>query len=328
MAEEEKKSRVLVIGATGRMGQELVKASLVAGHPTLAVARESAFSVPHKSSLLRSFVDSGVTVLKVSLSDYANLLGAVKQADIVISALPAAQYLEQKILIHTIKEAGCVRRFIPSEFGADPDKVQILDMDMGFYKKKAEIRRLIESEGIPHTYISCNFFMTYLLPSLVQPGSKIPPRDKVKIYGNGNSKAVFVKESDVAAFTISSIDDPRTLNKVLYLRPPGNVVSMNDLVDLWEMKIAKNLQKDYIPEEKLLKNIQDMPYPDNMELVFIYSAFIKGDHTYFNIDEGGVDAIRLYPNVKYTTLCPRLKLRPFLANFWHVFPSKVLISTV
>ncbi|XP_020678194.1 probable pinoresinol-lariciresinol reductase 3 isoform X2 [Dendrobium catenatum] len=257
MAEEEKKSRVLVIGATGRMGQELVKASLVAGHPTLAVARESAFSVPHKASLLRSFVDSGVTVLK---------------------------------------------RFIPSEFGADPDKVQILDMDMGFYKKKAEIRRLIESEGIPHTYISCNFFMTYLLPSLVQPGSKIPPRDKVKIYGNGNSKAVFVKESDVAAFTISSIDDPRTLNKVLYLRPPGNVVSMNDLVDLWEMKITKNLQKDYIPEEKLLKNIQDMPYPDNMELVFIYSAFIKGDHTYFNIDEAGVDAIRLYPNVKYTTV--------------------------
>ena len=59
-------------------------------------------------------------------------------------------------------------------------------MDHDFYARKAEIRRLVEAEGIPYTYISCNFFMRYLLPSLVQPGLKVPPRDKVTIFGNGN----------------------------------------------------------------------------------------------------------------------------------------------
>lgn len=69
---------------------------------------------------------------------------------------------------------------------------------------------------------------------------------------------VFVKESDVAAFTISTVDDPRTLNKVLYLRPPGNTLSMNELIDIWEKKIGKSLERNYISEEELLKRIHGM----------------------------------------------------------------------
>lgn len=70
------------------------------------------------------------------------------------------------------------------------------------------------------------------------------------------SAGVFVKETDVATFTISAVDDPRTLNKVLYLRPPGNVYSLNELVELWESKIKKTLEKIYMSEEELLKKIK------------------------------------------------------------------------
>lgn len=70
------------------------------------------------------------------------------------------------------------------------------------------------------------------------------------------SLAVFVKESDVAAFTISTLDDPRTLNKTLYLRPPGNVYSMNEMVDAWERKIRQRLEKIYVSEDELLKQIK------------------------------------------------------------------------
>lgn len=83
-----------------------------------------------------------------------------------------------------------MQRFIPSEFGADPDKVQIRNMDSGFYEKKAEIRRLIENEGIPYTFVSCNLLMRYLLTSLVQPGMKAPPRDKLKIFGDGSTRGL------------------------------------------------------------------------------------------------------------------------------------------
>ncbi|XP_077253502.1 nmrA-like negative transcriptional regulator family protein [Tasmannia lanceolata] len=294
------KSRILVIGATGNLGHHLVNVSVALGHPTFALIRES--TIPDKSHLLESFTNAGVKLLKGSLQDHSNLIEAIKQVDVVICAIPSKHSLDQKLLIRAIKEAGCVKRFIPSEFGADPDKVQISSNQYKFYANKAEIRRIIEEEGIPYTYISCNFFTGVLLPSLVQPGLKTPPRDKVRIFGDGNTKAVFVKECDVAAFTISTVDDPRTLNKVLYLRPPGNVCSLNELVEIWEMKIGKKLEKVYITEEQVLKSFQETPYPSNMEFIFIYSAFIKGDHTYFDIEPSGVGGTELYPHVQYTTI--------------------------
>lgn len=69
------------------------------------------------------------------------------------------------------------------------------------------------------------------------------------------SAGVFVEEGDVAQFTICTIEDLRTLNKTLYLRPPGNVCSMNDLADLWETKINKSLKRIYIAEDELLNEI-------------------------------------------------------------------------
>lgn len=47
----------------------------------------------------------------------------------------------------------------------------------------------------------------------------------------------------------------------------------------------------------------ETPFPDNMDMVFIYSAFVKGDQTYFDIEaSGGVDGTQLYPHQKYTTI--------------------------
>ncbi|KAK4284725.1 hypothetical protein QN277_001514 [Acacia crassicarpa] len=299
------KSKILIIGATGRIGYHLTKASLDSSHPTFALVRESAFSDPIKSQKLQSLSDSGATILKGSLQEEASLVEAVKQVDVVICAVSSKQVLDQKLLIQVIKQVGSIKRFIPSEFGSDPDKVRLSVLDAGynFYKDKAEIRRLVEVEGIPYTYISCNFFMSLLIPSLLQPGLKVPPRDKVTIFGDGNTKAVFVKESDVAAFTINALDDPRTSCKVLYLRPPGNVYSFHEVIDLWEAKIGKKLEKSYVLEEELLKDIKGTTFPDNFEKLFIYSAFILGDHTYFDIDSrSGVEGTELYPHVKYTTI--------------------------
>ncbi|KAM1760182.1 hypothetical protein ACFX14_003096 [Malus domestica] len=252
----EGKSRVLIIGVTGNLGHHLAQAALQFSHPTFALVRPSTFSDPHKSHKLHSLSSAGVTLLQGSLEDEESLMTAVKQVDVVICAVSAKQVLRQKFLIQVIKQAGCIKRFIPSEFGLDPDKTRISGMDHNFYEQKAEIRRFVETNGIPYTYISCNFYMSYLLPQLVQPGLKVPPRDKVTIFGDGNTKGVFVKESDVAAFTIRALDDPRTLNKVVYLRPPGNVYSMNELVEIWESKIGKKLDKVFVSEEELLERVE------------------------------------------------------------------------
>ena len=67
---------------------------------------------------------------------------------------------------------------------------------------------------------------------------------------------VFLAEEDVGTYTIKTVDDPRTLNKTLYMKPPANIYSFNDLVSLWEKKTGKTLEKIYLPEEEVLKRIQ------------------------------------------------------------------------
>ncbi|KAH9696198.1 Phenylcoumaran benzylic ether reductase 1 [Citrus sinensis] len=137
----------------------------------------------------------------------------------------------------------------------------------------------------------------------IKPGATAPPRDKVVILGDGNPKAVYNKEDDIGTYTIKAVDDPRTLNKILYIKPPGNIYSFNDLVSLWERKIGKTLERVYVPEEQVLKNIQEAAPPVNVILSIQHSAFVKGDQTNFQIEPSfGVEASQLYPQVKYTTV--------------------------
>ncbi|KAJ6310686.1 hypothetical protein OIU76_015413 [Salix suchowensis] len=296
-------SKILFVGGTGYIGKFIVEASAKAGHPTFVLVRESTLSNPAKSDVIDNFKNLGVNFLIGDLFDHESLVKAIKQVDVVISTVGHAQLVEQDKIIAAIKEAGNVKRFFPSEFGNDVDRTNAVEPAKSAFATKASIRRAIEAEGIPYTYVSSNFFSGYFLPSLNQPGAAVPPRDKVVILGNGNLKAVFNKEDDIATYTIKAVDDPRALKKILYIRPPANTISFNDIVSLWEKKIGKTLERIYVPEEQLLKNIQEAPVPVNVILSIGHSVFVKGDHTNFEIEPSfGVEASELYPDVKYTTV--------------------------
>ncbi|KAM7517196.1 hypothetical protein LguiA_006779 [Lonicera macranthoides] len=297
------KSKILIIGGTGYIGKFIVEASAKSGHPTFALIREATLSDPAKAPLIDNFKKSGVTLLYGDMYDHESLVKAIKQVDVVISTVGHMQLADQGKIIAAIKEAGNIKRFFPSEFGNDVDRVHAVEPAKSAFQIKAQIRRAVEAEGIPFTIVSSNCFAGYFLPTLVQPGVTAPPRDKVVILGDGNPKAIFNDERDIGTYTIKAVDDPRTLNKILYIRPPKNIYSFNDLVSLWENKIGKTLERTYVSEEQLLKNIQEAPIPINIVLAINHSVFIKGDHTNFEIEPSfGVEASELYPDVKYTTV--------------------------
>jgi len=299
------KSKILIIGGTGYIGKHIVEASAKAGHPTFALVRESTLSDPAKADLLNNFKTLGVNLVPGDLYDHEKLVKAIKEVDVVISTVGHVQLADQVKIIAAIKEAGNVKRFFPSEFGNDVDRVHAVEPAKSAFETKVQIRRAIEAEGIPYTYVSSNYFAGYSLPTLAQPGqfAPPPPKDKIVIYGDGNAKAVFNKEDDIGTFTIRAVDDPRTLNKILYIKPPKNIYSFNELVALWEKKIGKTVEKSYIPEDKLLKDIEEAPLPINVLLAINHSVFVKGDHTNFEIKPSfGVEAFELYPDVKYTTV--------------------------
>ncbi|KAL3749343.1 hypothetical protein ACJRO7_010451 [Eucalyptus globulus] len=298
------KSRVLVIGGTGCIGKFIVEASAKFGHPTFALVRESTLSDPAKANIAEGFKSLGVNLVYGDIYDQESLLTAIKQVDVVISAVGQTQVEIQDRIVAAIKAAGNFKiRFLPSEFGNDGDRVYAVEPAKTVYAIKAKIRRVVEAEGIPYTYVASNCFASDYLRTLSQPEATAPPRDKVVILGDGNAKAAFNKEDDIGTYTIKAVDDPRTLNKILYVRPPANTYSFNELVSLWERKIGKTLERVYVPEEEVLKKIQEAAVPLNVILAVFHSIFVKGVQTNFEIEPSfRVEASELYPDVKYTTV--------------------------
>ncbi|KAL5707430.1 hypothetical protein ACHQM5_018332 [Ranunculus cassubicifolius] len=297
-------NKILIIGGTGYIGKIMVNASLQAGYPTFALVRESSAADPVKGKLIQSLKDSGVTLLFGDLYDHESLVKAMKQVDIVISTVGNHQLPDQVKIIAAIKEAGNVKRFFPSEFGNDVDRTHAVEPMRSAFDVKSKIRQALKDEEIPHTIVSANWFFGIFLDNLCQTGSTTPPTDKVVILGDGNVKAIFNKENDIGAFTMKTVDDPRTLNKILYIRTQHNTYTFNELVSLWESKIGKTLEKIYLSEEEVLKQIQENNGNRvSIELSIKHSVFIMGDQTNFEIEPSfGMEATQLYPEVKYTTV--------------------------
>eukprot|EP00253_Pinus_taeda_P002908 PITA_02908 len=312
------KSRILIVGATGYIGRHIAKASLDFGHPTFLLVRDSASTVaskPEKVQLLESFEASGANILHGSLEDFWSVVEAIKKVDVVISTIGGGasqtqlsdscmdSFSLQHNIINAIKQVGTIKRFLPAEFGNDVDRVNAVEpAKSSYFAVKAELRRAIEGQGIPYTYICCNCFAGLFVSNLGQRGLRVPPTDKIEILGNGNAKAVFMTEEDVGIFTIKAMDDERTVNKTLHFRPPPNTLSFNDLVALWEKKIGKTLRKIFIEEDQLLKQIAEAPFPAALLLSLRYSFFVKGEQTNFKIGDEGVEVSELYPHMKYTTM--------------------------
>ncbi|XP_015069349.1 isoflavone reductase homolog A622-like [Solanum pennellii] len=301
----EEKSKILIIGGTGYIGKYIVKESVKCGHSTFILVRENTLANPEKSKFIDTFKSIGVTLVYGDLSNQESLIKAIKQVDVVISTVGGGQFADQENIINAIKEAGNIKRFFPSEFGFDVDHVDAVKPAASHFALKAKIRNMIKSQGmIPYTFVISNWFGDFFLPNFGDLQAKTPPRDKVVIFGDGNTKAIYVKEENIATYTIKAVDDPRTLNTTLHIRPPANILSFNEIVSLWEEKIGKTLDKVYLPEEKIINMIQGgADLPSRVNLAICHSIFVKGDSTNFEVDPSiGVEATELYPEVKYTTV--------------------------
>ncbi|KAH9325240.1 hypothetical protein KI387_005418, partial [Taxus chinensis] len=72
-------SRILLIGGIGYTGRHVAKASIVLGHPTYLLVRQSTASNPQKAELLESFKASGANIVHGSLEDHASLVETIKK---------------------------------------------------------------------------------------------------------------------------------------------------------------------------------------------------------------------------------------------------------
>ncbi|XP_058003914.1 isoeugenol synthase 1-like [Hevea brasiliensis] len=86
---DSEKSKILIFGATGYLGEYMVKASISMGHPTYAYVRQlrSNDTLSSKLQLHQQFQSLGVTVFQGELEEHEKLVSVLKQVDVVISTL-------------------------------------------------------------------------------------------------------------------------------------------------------------------------------------------------------------------------------------------------
>ncbi|XP_058103918.1 bifunctional pinoresinol-lariciresinol reductase 2-like [Magnolia sinica] len=307
------KSKVLVVGGTGYIGKRIVKASLALGHETHVLHRPEIGVEIEKVQMLLSFKAQGAHLVQGSFSDHQSLVDAVKRVDVVICAISGVHIRSHHILLQlklvdAIKEAGNIKCFLPSEFGMDPARMDhAMEPGRVTFDEKMVVRKAIQNAGIPFTYISANCFAGYFLGGLCQIGRITPSRESVVLLGDANVKAIYVDEDDIAIYTIKTIDDPRTLNKTVYLRPPENILSQREVVRIWEKHIGKELKKSTISAEDFLATMKGLDYEQQVGLTHYYHVCYEGCLTNFEIGEDGVEASELYPEIKYTRVDEYLK---------------------
>ncbi|KAL5555174.1 hypothetical protein UlMin_037410 [Ulmus minor] len=272
-------SKILIIGATGYLGKYMVKASLSAGHSTFVYIRPiNPNADPSKLHLIKEFESLGVTIFQLVL--------ALQQVDVVISTLAVPQHLEQLKLIEAMKDAGNIKRFVPSEYGNEVDRVSGLPPFEALLENKRKIRRATEAAGISFTYVSANAFSAYFVDYLLHPHEN---PDEVIVYGTGQAK--------------------------------GNIITQLELISSWEKKTGRTLKRAHVPEEEIIKLSETLPFPDNIPVAILHNIFIKGDQMSFELTEKDLEASMLYPHYKYTSvdnlldIClaapPKLKLAAF-----------------
>ncbi|KAL6183748.1 hypothetical protein ACLB2K_045159 [Fragaria x ananassa] len=308
--------KILVVGGTGYVGRRIVKASLAQGYPTHILQRpatEIGLDI-EKLQMLLSFKKQGAHLVEGSFSDIQSLVNAVKRVDVVICTMSGVHFrshnlLLQLKLVEAIKQAGNVKRFLPSEFGLDPARMgHALEPGRVTFDEKMVVRKAIEEAKIPFTYVCGAAFGGYFAGNLSQMGTLVPPKDKVLIYGDGNTKVSLMDEDDIATYAIKTIDDPRTLNKTLYLLPPENLLTQRQLVQIWENLVGKKLEKMSISKDDFLVSMKGMDYAGQVGVGHFYHIFYEGSLTNFKIGEEGEEASKLYPEVKYTRMDEYLKV--------------------
>ncbi|RKP07803.1 hypothetical protein THASP1DRAFT_30381 [Thamnocephalis sphaerospora] len=217
--------RVMVAGGTGDVGSEIVRA--LAADPDYDVA---VLSRPNSTATrIKKIQTFDTRIVNADYKKHDELANVLRGIDIVVSAIDYDYLLEPQLaLVRAAAEAG-VKRFVPSEYWLDTDKV-----DSPMTEDNRTVKRAIEASGMEHTYYYCGHFYEYLVDKYF--GVDVPRR-RATVIGSGNALLSMAHTKDVGRFVALTLKDPRSRNASLQFE--GGRFTINQIIERLE-KITGN----------------------------------------------------------------------------------------
>jgi uncharacterized protein YbjT (DUF2867 family) len=210
--------KIVVAGATGNLGFQIVENLVQLNATVIAVVRQST-----STEKIAKLVKLGVQVQQLDMQNIDAVAQACAGANCVVSALSGLEDViidTQKILLDAAVKAG-VPRFIPSDYSLDYTKFH--DGENRNLDWRRKFHTYVDAQPIKATTVFNGAFMDMLTNEIPMIIFK---KKLVLHWGNANHKMCFTKVSDVAKYTANAALDATTPR---YLYIAGDYVSPSEI---------------------------------------------------------------------------------------------------
>jgi uncharacterized protein YbjT (DUF2867 family) len=238
---------ILVAGATGQLGSEIVRRLLGRGQKVRALVRPS--SDPARIDALRS---AGAEIAKGDLKEPDTLRAACSGARTVISTVSMIVTGREDDSFAATDSAG-TRQLIDAARVCGAEQFIFVSVDTSRFPDsplmtaKREVEEYLKRSGLIYTILHPSAFMeAWLGPMLFAD----PAAATAKVYGEGTHKIRFVATADVAELAVQCVANPAALNAVIPFGGP-EPLSQRDAVKLFEEEFGKPFSVTEIPEQAL-----------------------------------------------------------------------------
>ena len=260
---------ILLIGATGVLGQETARQLIAVNHSVRAMTR-----TPEKATDLKTL---GAEVVYGDLTDAPLLTRACNGAEIVIASAHSlfgrGKYRSENVddqghrdLIDAAKKAN-VRQFVYiSAYGAAPDH------PVDFDRTKYRIEQYLQHSGLTYTILRPSLFMEWHAHRLL--GKGILDKGKTTILGKGDLPVSFVAVNDIAQLIVMALDNPTAYSRIIDIGGPTNP-SKNDVAALYGRLVGVTPKVTHISPGMLrfLSKVIKPFHPGIGRIMFMSAAF-------------------------------------------------------
>jgi len=238
---------ILVAGATGAVGSEIVRRLLGRGKKVRALVRTS--SDPQKVDSLEK---AGAEIARGDLKDAASLERACHGVSAVISTVSMIGTGKEGDSFEATDSQG-TRNLIDAARAAGAERFLFISFDLSgmpdapIVKAKGEVEDHLKSSGLDYTIIQPSFFMENWLGQMLFAD---PIAGTAKVYGEGTAKIRYVSALDVAELAAQAVSSSAARNATIRFGGPEGI-SQRDAVRIFEEEFGKTFAVTEIPEAAL-----------------------------------------------------------------------------
>jgi uncharacterized protein YbjT (DUF2867 family) len=225
---------ILIVGATGLLGNATAKALLEDGQRVRVLVRERTRHPERVAELQQA----GAEVVPGDLTDPASLERACKGALRVFACAHSffgrggqrsaqVDHVGHSALIAATLTTGVPRFVYTSTLGAREDH------PIDFFRTKYEIEEGLRDSHVPYTILRPAALMEQHVHQLL--GKPLLDRGFTVIVGEGRKRRNFVSVRDVAPFAVTALRDDTLVNRTLDIGGPDNI-SNRDIAALYALR--------------------------------------------------------------------------------------------